>query len=224
MNFELFGKETALITDEIVLSYKELENCIQMIDPSEMNAVFATNKNWEEIPLLFSLFRHQKMAFPVNPKFPLLPTLPENVPAGLATCILTSGSSGIPKRACHSLSNHIYNAQGFLERFPMGAPHRYLLSLPLYHVGGLAILFRTFLSGSCLVFSQKPLLQAIIDHKITHLSLVPTQLYRLLQEDAALVTEAAAHLKFVLLGELLSRRRSIKKRWKRDFLSTAPMA
>ncbi len=200
MNFELFGKETALITDEIILSYKELENCIQMIDPSEMNAVFATNKNWEEIPLLFSLFRHQKMAFPVNPKFPLLPTLPENIPAGLATCILTSGSSGTPKRACHSLSNHIYNAQGFLERFPMGAPDRYLLSLPLYHVGGLAILFRTFLSGSCLVFSQKPMLQAILDYKITHLSLVPTQLYRLLQEDADLVTEAASHLKFVLLG------------------------
>ena len=82
----------------------------------------------------------------------------------------------------------------------MAPPHRYLLSLPLYHVGGLAILFRSFLSGSCVVFSKKPTLEAILTHKITHLSLVPTQLYRLLQEDAALLTEAAAHLKCVLLG------------------------
>lgn len=200
MHFEMFGKETALLTDEIALSYKELENCIQMIDPAEMNSVFATNKSWEEIPLLFALFRHQKIAFPINPKFPLLPILPDNIPPGLATCILTSGSSGIPKRACHSLSNHIYNALGFLERFPMQPPDRYLLSIPLYHVGGLAILFRSFLSASCLVFSKKPMLEAILEHKITHLSLVPTQLYRLLQEDAALLTEAAAHLKFVQLG------------------------
>ncbi len=200
MNFEHFGKETALITDETALSYKELEHCIQMIDPADMPSIFATQKNWEEIPLLFALFRHQKLAFPFNPKLPLPPTLPETIPQGLATCLLTSGSSGAPKRACHTLNNHLSSARGFLEKMPMAAPHRCLLSLPLYHIGGIAQLFRTFTSGSCLVVSNKPLLQAILDHKITHLSLVPTQLYRLLQEDSALLTQAAAQLKCVLLG------------------------
>ena len=73
MHFELFGKETALMTDEITLSYKELENCIQMIDPAEMSSVFATNKSWEEIPLLFCPLPPPKNRLPDQSQVPAAP-------------------------------------------------------------------------------------------------------------------------------------------------------
>jgi o-succinylbenzoate---CoA ligase len=96
----------------------------------------------------------------------------------LATFMFTSGSSAIPKIACHTLGNHLYNALGAIPFLSLELCSRYLLSLPLFHVGGLAILFRTFLSAATLILSKKPLSRL----KLSHLSLVPTQLYRLQNE------------------------------------------
>lgn len=98
----------------------------------------------------------------------------------LCTYLFTSGTSGTPKIACHTLGNHIYNALGAAPVLHINASSRYLLSLPLFHVGGLAILFRVFLSGATLVLSERPVQEKLAT--LTHLSLVPTQLYRLLQD------------------------------------------
>ena len=69
----------------------------------------------------------------------------------LSTFLFTSGSSGTPKIACHTLSNHLYNALGAIDYLHLSTSSRYLLSLPLFHVGGVAIVFRTFLSASTLI-------------------------------------------------------------------------
>lgn len=106
-----------------------------------------------------------------------------------ATYLFTSGTTSKPKIACHSLGNHYYSALGSNARMPIEPSSHYLLSLPLYHIAGIAILFRTFLGGATVILSDE------IDHpKATHLSLVPTQLYRLLK------TEVPTSLKHILLG------------------------
>jgi len=89
------------------------------------------------------------------------------------TYIFTSGTSAKPKIAIHSFENHYYSALGANENMPLGPGDKWLLSLPLYHVGGLAILFRCFLAGATAVIHTKT------PEYITHLSYVPTQLYRL---------------------------------------------
>lgn len=118
----------------------------------------------------------------------------------VATLIFTSGSSGEPKAALHSFGNHIYNALGSNLNIPFGPGDRWLLSLPLYHVGGLAILFRALAGGGAVAVPETdiPLSKAINQLEVTHISLVATQLFRLLKEDKE--GKSLANIKAILLG------------------------
>lgn len=111
--------------------------------------------------------------------------------------ILTSGSTGTPKVAVLSAGNHHYSAVGSMWCLHSQVGDRYWMSLPLYHVGGLSQIFRCFLSGATLVLPTEKLSAVALSHaQITHLSLVPTQLQRLL--DAS--PQALVHCKSILLG------------------------
>ncbi len=98
--------------------------------------------------------------------------------------ILTSGSSGPPKAVLHRVGNHLASARGSASLIPVDPDSGWLLSLPLFHVGGYAIAFRVFLAGGRLVLDDttRPLAERLMQQPITHLSLVPTQLWRLLRE------------------------------------------
>jgi len=117
------------------------------------------------------------------------------------TIIATSGSSGEAKAAVHTWGNHFYSAQGSNEIIPLTSSDRWLLSLPLYHVSGVAITVRCLLSGAGLVIATDTdlnLSTAIARSKATHISLVSTQLQRLLADDKNL--PLLRSLKCILLG------------------------
>lgn len=118
----------------------------------------------------------------------------------ITTIILTSGSSGTPKVVCHSYANHYFNAIGSNENIKIESGDRWLLSLPLYHVGGVAILFRTLLSGATLVIpdENKDLAKMISRYQITHVSVVPTQLSRMLHNQKNI--KHLRKLKAILIG------------------------
>lgn len=117
-----------------------------------------------------------------------------------ATIVFTSGSGGDPQAVVHSLSNHLTAAEGALRHSPMGAGDRWLMSLPMFHVGGLAIPFRSVLAGSALVFpeSGEEMVDSLRARDITHVSMVPTQLCRLLESGRA--RAEFPRLKRILLG------------------------
>ncbi len=117
-----------------------------------------------------------------------------------ATLIFTSGSSGAPKAALHTFANHYFSALGSNLNIPFGPGDRWLLSLPLYHVGGLAILFRALAGGGAVAIPAPgmSLIEAIQRLQATHLSLVATQLFRLLREDPP--GKILSNLKAILLG------------------------
>ncbi len=128
----------------------------------------------------------------VRPQGPL--TVPPERPA---TIVFTSGSTGVPKAALHTFGNHHYSALGSGANIPLGPEDRWLHSLPLYHVGGLSVVFRCLLAGAATVLPGPgvPLAEAIKRGGASHVSLVATQLRRLLSKDAPLGTLGA-----ILLG------------------------
>ena len=112
----------------------------------------------------------------------------------LATLTLTSGSTGMPKAAAHSFQAHLSSAAGVLSMMPFEQGDSWLLSLPLFHVSGQGIVWRWLLAGASLaVRNMHPLDDAL--RGCTHASLVPTQLWRLLNQPETTLT-----LKDVLLG------------------------
>lgn len=117
-----------------------------------------------------------------------------------ATILFTSGSSGPPKAVLHSYGNHYYNARGAIQNLPLDVGDRWLLDLPLYHVGGLGIVFRCMLAGAVVVIPAKEMPREVVLERygITHVSVVVTQLYRLLQLPPESVRLPA--LRCVVLG------------------------
>jgi len=106
-------------------------------------------------------------------------------PSEGVNAILTSGSTGLPKAAVHSLANHIASANGSKSLIDITATDSWLLSLPLFHIGGLAIANRCALAGACVVFEDKTvdLATQLSRDKVSHLSLVNAQLQQLLASE-----------------------------------------
>ncbi len=118
-----------------------------------------------------------------------------------ATYLFTSGTTEEPKIACLSLGNHYYSALGSNGTIKLEEGDRWLLSLPLYHVSGIAILFRCFLAGQAVVLDDQVATPETIHHfGVTHLSFVPTQLYRFLDNHDPHQFDLSKQIKCILLG------------------------
>ncbi len=116
-----------------------------------------------------------------------------------ATIIFTSGTTGHPKAALLRLGNHYYNALGSNQNIEIVPADRWLFSLPLYHVSGLGIVFRTLLGGAAVVISDELLsVESLKNNRITHLSLVDAQFQRLLRDPN--ISRLGGKLKAILLG------------------------
>ena len=121
---------------------------------------------------------------------PSVLTAPESSPLGPpeyaldrpATILYTSGSTGAPKAALHTWANHLYSAKGSNANIPLRAGDQWLLALPLYHVGGLAILVRCALAGGAVQLAGPAGAEAVGETDgVTHASMVPTQFRRVLR-------------------------------------------
>ncbi|SMY35671.1 2-succinylbenzoate--CoA ligase [Photobacterium malacitanum] len=108
---------------------------------------------------------------------------------------LTSGSTGLPKAVVHNAQSHLASARGLLKQMTFTADDSWLLSLPLFHISGLAIVWRWLYRGASIVVVAPELQQQALQW-VSHASLVPTQLQRFLDSDYA----QQHQLQQVLLG------------------------
>ncbi|MEQ5041749.1 o-succinylbenzoate--CoA ligase [Providencia manganoxydans] len=147
---------------------------------------------------LLNLFSYPELQFiETNPSYPqqisYLPCF-DHVIEQPATLILTSGSTGLPKAALHSMHAHFDSANGVLQAMDYQMNDCWLLSLPLFHVSGQGILWRWLLRGAKLAVKSACLIESL--QGVSHASLVPTQLWRLLEQTES----RSLTLKQVLLG------------------------
>jgi O-succinylbenzoic acid--CoA ligase len=113
-------------------------------------------------------------------------TIPQETP--VARLVKTSGSSGQPKVVMLSAKNLRVSAAAVNRQLGFRVDDVWLCCLRLSHVGGLAILDRAALAGASLVlherFDAQTLAEDLHRHAVTHISLVPPMLDRLLDVGA----------------------------------------
>lgn len=120
----------------------------------------------------------------------------------LHTLIYSSGTTGQPKAVRLTYGNHYFNAYASYQNFQAGENDRWLAVLPLFHVGGLSIVWRGLLYGMAVVvhesFDPAAVNQAIDHEGVTVVSVVTNMLARMLDQrhDRAY----PASLRSVLVG------------------------
>lgn len=101
--------------------------------------------------------------------------------------LYTSGTSGMPKGAMLPASAFVASAAASAQNLGWIVDDRWLLCLPLCHVGGLSIVTRCLLARKALVLLPRAevpaILTAIERDRVTMLSVVPTLLSGLLHDD-----------------------------------------
>ena len=106
------------------------------------------------------------------------------IEASAAQVVLwTSGTGGQPRGVAISIEALQANARASAERLELSREDTWLVSLSPAHVGGLVLITRSLLLGSrllaCGSFNAERVNQRLSE--ITHISLVPTQLSRILE-------------------------------------------
>ncbi len=122
--------------------------------------------------------------------------------SSIHSIVYTSGTSGRPKGAMLTFGNHLWSALGSALNLGLAPNDRWLACLPLFHVGGMAILLRSVIYGMAVVlhpfFDAAAVSEAIDSCGVTIVSLVPTALARLLDERGD--RPWPPHLRCLLVG------------------------
>jgi O-succinylbenzoic acid--CoA ligase len=114
-----------------------------------------------------------------------LPLLGEHDLDAIHCRVLTSGTSGHPRPIGLTYGNHLWSAVGSAFTLGVDPSDRWLCCLPLYHVSGLEIVMRSVIYGTGTVvhdgFAVESVAEALERDRVTLMSVVTTQLTRLLE-------------------------------------------
>ncbi|MEX0746452.1 MAG: o-succinylbenzoate--CoA ligase [Rhodothermales bacterium] len=215
----------AVVAPDGSFTYAELDSLVDgtavHFERHGRRVAFQLENGWRSVVLLLAGIRAGRTVCPISTRLPAEAARNQALAIGAAelgnirfdvgkgenrveipddrpsTIVFTSGSSGEAKGALHTFANHYYSAAGSNLNIPVERGDRWLLSLPLYHVGGIAIVFRCLQGRGAIILSKKgrPMDEVVAASGATHVSMVSTQLRRFL-EGAGGTTS----LKCVLLG------------------------
>jgi o-succinylbenzoate---CoA ligase len=109
---------------------------------------------------------------------------PAGVADDIAVVIATSGSTGAPKGVQLSAAALTASAAASLRRIGAGPADRWLCCLPTFHISGIGVLVRSLIAGTEPVICASVSPEILAGAGCQDVSLVPTQLRRLLDGGA----------------------------------------
>jgi o-succinylbenzoate---CoA ligase len=116
-----------------------------------------------------------------------------------AVIVGTSGSTGVPKGVELSAAALQHSARASLARIGARPGERWLCCLPAAYIPGIQVLVRSLVSGTDPVLAERADANTVAASGCAHVSLVPTQLHRLLGQGIDMSAPLAG-FRSVLLG------------------------
>jgi O-succinylbenzoic acid--CoA ligase len=218
-----------LITHERTFTYAEMASCVEeritRLPPSKLVALIG-HTSAETIIALLALLETATPFVAIHPRWTELERTRvleesrpshlldgdaihslslgeiEALPTSLLAVLYTSGTSGRSKGAMLSRDAFAHAAHASEARLGWQDEDRWLLAMPLAHVGGLSIVLRCLRARKTVVlapsgpFDAHAFIHTVNTQQVSIASLVPTQLAHLVSASLA----APSHLRCVLLG------------------------
>ncbi|WP_412479625.1 class I adenylate-forming enzyme family protein [Azonexus sp. IMCC34839] len=185
---ERFPAAPALLSDERNFSYRDLCAAAQRVAAASGQNQAAQHSG-SALDLALGAYAH---SFENRSFWPVHRSTEQNTPLlhpEVALIISTSGSEGQPRAAQLSNAQLSSAAKAANLHLDLKSGDVWLNCLPLYHIGGQSILWRCALAGATVVlhegFEPDAIARDFARHAITHISLVPAMLARLLDAGIA---------------------------------------
>lgn len=231
MSFELVPSDDPAVAGERTLTYRELAERARSVAarldlPPRSRIAFVAEPTEACIVLVHAIIARGHVAVPIHSRWteverarwiervradlvardlgttPADASWPAPADADPLAILSTSGTSGTPKPAILTRRAFLASARASHAILPLGPGDRWLLNLPLAHVGGLSIVTRSLLARSAIVlgepgpFDPDRFVDSIAHDRVTFASVVPAMLHRIV----AAGLRAPGSLRAVLVG------------------------
>jgi O-succinylbenzoic acid--CoA ligase len=190
---------------------REAEDIRRTLDRGHPRLLIATNERVTIATAVVCLQEGVPMVF-LHPRWPL--SEEQRIRGSLggsrlddrtAVVFHTSGTTSAPRGVMLSVDALLAAAKASAARLGWCEDDRWLLALPLAHIGGFSIITRCLLAGRTVVlpeptpsFDPEAIIRSIERDRVTMASFVPTMLHRLLERTPR--WDPPSHLRAILLG------------------------
>ena len=183
---------TALVSDERTITYGELdrladEEAHRLIRNGLEPGVIVPLRAAASVATVVTMVAVARAGGAIAPYGPHTVDAGRTIDPATYAVVPTSGSGGHPRGVVLTGGNVTAAVRASERRLGNGANDRWLLSLPLFHVGGLSVVWRSLSAGGAVVIQQRFDAQAaagaLKSGSVTMASLVPTMLQRILDAD-----------------------------------------